>query len=218
MGITGKRRSILSLLLVGTWTAMGLISARNIPLYGLVATPFLVSAADDWLQEVDKKARYLTINKNLAVVEDQKRLFYWAIPVLLLVLFLFSRGIKLDLAQKGNEFDPKNFPVDAVDWVQENDPGERMFNYFPWGGYLLYRLWPDQKVFIDGQTDFYGERLTRQYEEVIDMEPGWQDVLKEYKVDWMILPTDSPIVIEIAKDNLWQIVYRDQTAVVVKHE
>ena len=38
----------------------------------------------------------------------------------------------------------------------------RIFNDFIWGGYLL-KEWPEQKVFLDGQTDFYGEDLARQH-------------------------------------------------------
>jgi len=30
----------------------------------------------------------------------------------------------------------------------------------------LYRLWPEKQVFIDGQTDFYGEALSREYAQV----------------------------------------------------
>ena len=59
-------------------------------------------------------------------------------------------------------------------YLEDNQPEGNMFNYFTWGGYLLFELWPEKPVFIDGQTDFYGETFTRQYEQVITLDDGWQ--------------------------------------------
>ena len=51
-----------------------------------------------------------------------------------------------------------------------------MFNNFIWGGYLLH-AWPEQRVFIDGGTDHYGEKLFNEYIQVWNLDPGWRDVL-----------------------------------------
>ena len=63
-----------------------------------------------------------------------------------------------------------------------------MFNDFNWGGYLLYRLWPNQRVFIDSQSDFYGEAFTRQYAAVLAGSDDWQGILNQYSVNWIIIP------------------------------
>ncbi len=57
-----------------------------------------------------------------------------------------------------------------------------MFNNFIWGGYLLHE-WPEQRVFIDGGTDHYGEKLFNEYIQVWNLEPGWRDVLKRWDID-----------------------------------
>ena len=49
-----------------------------------------------------------------------------------------------------------------------------MFNNFVWGGYLMH-AWPEQRVFIDGGTDHYGERLFNEYIQVWTLDPGWRD-------------------------------------------
>ncbi len=46
------------------------------------------------------------------------------------------------------------YPVHATEFIKENLKGN-MFNEYGYGGYLLYNLYPDQKVFIDGRTDLY---------------------------------------------------------------
>ncbi len=46
------------------------------------------------------------------------------------------------------------YPVYAVNFIKHNLHGH-MFNEYGYGGYLLYHLYPEQKVFIDGRTDLY---------------------------------------------------------------
>ena len=129
-----------------------------------------------------------------------------------LIGLLKNFGI-MDLTRTGNCFDPQVFPVQAVNWLESHPREGNGFNYFTWGGYLLYRRWPEQKVFIDGQTDFYGESLTRAYETAISAEPGWKDVLNKYEVSWAILPPQAPLALAL-EDDRWKAVYQDGTAVV----
>jgi hypothetical protein len=91
-----------------------------------------------------------------------------------------------------------------------------MFNYFTWGGYLLYRLWPQDTVFIDGQTDFYGESLTREYEQVMYVNQGWETVLEKYNVDWVIVPSDTPLVNSLQDELDWIPIYHDDTASILR--
>jgi hypothetical protein len=88
-----------------------------------------------------------------------------------------------------------------------------MFNAFDWGGYILFHLWPEQKVFIESQTDVTGE-VTRQYETVITLQEGWQDLFRQYNITWAILPPDWPLTSEL-KAQGWQTAYQDQTAVIL---
>lgn len=93
-----------------------------------------------------------------------------------------------------------------------------MFNEFTWGGYLLYRLFPLKRVFIDGQTDFYGEALTREYLRILNAEAGWQDTLNQYDVRWVILPPSRPLTRELTRTKGWREFFRDATAVIFVKE
>jgi hypothetical protein len=125
-------------------------------------------------------------------------------------------GVPLTPVAGGNAFSPRVFPVQAVDWLEAHPPAGRGFNYFPWGGYVLYRLWPDVRVFIDGQTDFYGEALTREYEQVITLSDGWQAVLEKYDVAWVLIPPDSGLARALHSGGAWSEVYADPTAVILE--
>ena len=91
------------------------------------------------------------------------------------------------------DFDPAIFPVAVVEKARAAGLTGRMYNEFTWGGYLLF-AWPEQKVFIDGQTDFYGEELTRTHVHIQGLYPGWRDLLKKWDVSLVIMPTGSSLV------------------------
>jgi hypothetical protein len=131
-----------------------------------------------------------------------------------LAALAFANGIRIDLSGQGNRFDPGVFPVAAVDWLESQSPPENGFNHFPWGGYLLYRLWPEGRVFIDGQTDFYGEALVREYEQVIGLGEGWREVLRRYDIGWALVPPGSAFAQALTKEPGWLQVYRDGTAAI----
>ena len=135
--------------------------------------------------------------------------------IVVLAVVCLSLGLTFDFQQSGYAYDPEVFPVAAVAWLEENPQDGNMFNYFIWGGYLLYEEWPDELVFIDGQTDFYGEALTRQYLEVLMAVDGWEDILAEYDVAWAILPPEEVVTHLMVVDLGWQEVYRDDVAVIV---
>ncbi len=201
------------------WLVMGLYSVRNVPLFAIVAAPLLAVAACEWLAASHHRARLLkqfsALDQRLLRTEQRLRGALWPVLVLALAIMGLRSGARLDFQQTGSQFDPQVFPVRAVDWLVEHPQPGAMFNHFPWGGYLLYRLWPGQNVFIDGQTDFYGEPLTRQYEQVITLAPGWEEVLDRYQVQWAIIPTGSALANALRGQAGWQVLYEDQTALIL---
>ena len=201
------------------WAVMGLYSARNIPLFAITAAPLLTAGLDDLLMMVSARSklalRFIDMDERLQT--NDRRFKGWVWPALCIIIAIvgFAAGINFDGERVGYGFRPDVFPVEAVDWLEQNPQEGHVFNYFIWGGYLLYRDWPDTLVFIDGQTDFYGEALTRQYMQVLLVEEGWESVLEEYDVAWAILPVDQVSAQMIPLKLGWQVVYEDETAIIL---
>ena len=209
--------SAAQIFLISGWSVMALYSARNIPLYVAVVVPYLCAEGTAILQDRQGSPLVAALNKfqiRFSAAENQLRGGFWGIALVILTFVLFLSGSTLDFTSEGNRFRPDVFPVDAADWIQENDLKGNGFNHFPWGGYLLYRFWPDRLVFIDGQTDFYGEELTREYEEVITVGESWETVLYKYEVEWALIPAGSDLAEVLTYDSTWSLVYFDQTAVI----
>jgi hypothetical protein len=223
-GLHGRRsepavQPAWSVLPAAAWLVMGLYSTRNAPLFAIVAAPILAASFGDWLaanhHRLKLLERFNALDHRLLHTDLSLRGMLWPLVVVVLFAVGLQAGTKLDFQQRGNQFDPKVFPVQAVDWLAAKPQPGAMFNEFPWGGYLLYRLWPSERVFIDGQTDFYGEHLTRQYEQVLTLSPGWEDVLKQYQVQWVLVKPGGALAGELRARPDWRVVYEDDTAIIL---
>lgn len=51
--------------------------------------------------------------------------------------------------------DQFHYPIGAVKFIKDYKLSGNMFNEYGYGGYLLYNLYPEQKVYFDGRTDLY---------------------------------------------------------------
>ena len=218
-GLRSKPVEAAQVLPVAGWTIMGLYSVRNVPLFAIVAAPVLAAALSDAFQANRQSFAWLErlcqMDWRLNRTDQSLRGFLWPALIFAFVWAGYASGAKLDLQQQGNAFDERVFPVQAVDYLKANPQPGNMFNYFTWGGYLLYRLWPEDRVFIDGQTDFYGERLTRQYEQALTLSPGWEKVLDQYHIQWVLVPPEEPLAETLKNEPGWKVVYEDETAILI---
>jgi hypothetical protein len=71
-------------------------------------------------------------------------------------------------------------------------------------------------VFIDGGTDHYGEQLFKEYLQVWNLEPGWRDVLRRWDIGLVLVPPDSRLADELARDQQWHPWYCDSVAVILQ--
>ena len=142
----------------------------------------------------------------------------WVFVVVLIAVVSLRSGTTLDPEGRGNIFDLHFFPVEAVSWLETHPQSGHVFNEFDWGGYLLLKMWPEQQIFMDGHTHIYGEELTREYEQVITLSKGWEDILKKYDVKWIIMRSEAPLVKALSASGNWQIAYEDATSTILVHK
>jgi len=216
LALLRSRIALLGLALWLIFSAFSLHSTRNIPLFAVVCTPWLALWVDALIRQtapllprVKKLARW-----SEAVDRTDASVHGWAFAVL---AFLLLSKAGLDRGAEGTfAFDPGKFPVAAVAELRDSGfaPPGPVYNEFIWGGYLLY-AWPEVPVFIDGQTDFYGESLTREYRDIRFIQPGWLDRLRERRIAWVIIPPEAPLASALELLDSWKVVYADDTAVVL---
>lgn len=193
------------------WLLLGLYSARNIPLFAIGAAPIFLEYA---VALLPANGFWSRVEWNVKRMEAQgSNYFVWSVLIILLAFSFAKRPV----LSTYNRFSNDIFPVEAVNWLDGHEQNGKAFNYFPWGGYLLYREWPDELVFIDGQTDFYGEALTREYQQVINLAGDWEQILDKYGVDWALIPATLPLADALEADG-WILLYEDDRAVILRRE
>jgi hypothetical protein len=203
------------------WLMLSLYGARNIPLFAIITAPLLMQGLENLFKNTKKRFKILhkitIVFTRFHKVDRQLKGYFWPVLSFLFVILGFVLGFRFYPEGSEYTFDPDKFPVDAVNWLDENQIKGEMFNFYTWGGYLQYRLWPDKRVFIDGKADFYGEDLVRKYNKVMNIEDGWEKVLEEYDISWVILPAEKPAVSIIQCKLGWEKIYEDDTTIILQN-
>ena len=193
--------------------AFSLQAQRNIELFALTALPLMAWHLDpDW-------RKIPGLGRIRRAFEQESDAQHRGVPsvifgVEMVVLALFgARFAGKEIVP--STFDPKVFPVTAVARARGEHLTGRIYSEFIWGGYLLYG-WPEQKVFIDGGTDHYGEDLVRQHIRLMTLQPEWRDVLTHWDISLALLATEAPLAHERAREPGWRVRFCDETAVLLE--
>ncbi|MEN8264959.1 MAG: tetratricopeptide repeat protein [Nitrospirota bacterium] len=125
------------------------------------------------------------------------------------------------------EFDirDKRYPSGAVEFIQKNNPGGNMLNLFNWGGYLVWHLYPDYRVFIYGRS--LNETAFFHYNKIMSASIGseqhvplWKKLLTAYNINIILIPAVSqsghivPLLNELYVDTEWELLYADGKAMI----
>lgn len=216
--IASRRRMHVArflLVLAGVWWA--LTAVRNLPLFGLTGLGVLALHIDPewhrlpgaWL--ANRRARFAA---GAAHANTAGWVFLCSA---FLALMALGHGSVLGRDLLVDEFDTQAFPVAAVNKARAEHLGRRLFADFTWGGYILF-AWPEQRVFIDGGTDFYGSEVMRDYDEVSALDPGWRDILDRRRVDLVLTKSHSKLAREIVRTPGWAMWYCDSVSVIAKRD
>lgn len=96
-------------------------------------------------------------------------------------------GVGTGLMRSG--LDGSTLPWKAVDYLRDNRPPDNMFNTYGPGGYLLYHLGPETKVFIDGRFFVYDKQVWEDFLAVRDGEMSIDEACERYDIRTFFLYT-----------------------------
>src|SRR3989442_15922699 len=74
------------------------------------------------------------------------------------------------------------------------------------------------KVFGIARHDLYGEQFLREYLTAIRLAPGWDEVLDEKRVNWVLMPGNSSLANMLKETHRWRVIYADDVAVLLERE
>jgi tetratricopeptide (TPR) repeat protein len=201
----GKRSNMADVALFGVFSLASLYAWRTLPFLALISIPIIAgNLKDAWEKLLSTAQRRSVLRRAFALV-----------LILYTPWYLFSDvGHFYRDYSFGLGVNMKLLPVQACDFVEENGIKGNMFNSYGFGGYLIWRFWPERKVFVDGRVEMYGLPFLGEY--MFYWHPEvWQRYEKDYGINYAIIDREPNYTTRyLDKNKDWSLVFFDDRALV----
>lgn len=209
LALGGKRPSMRNFLLLVVTAFAALRSARHVPLFAIIAIPMLAAAVDSILAQ-----RNQLLWLRLPTTAPPKTALNFVIALALVLLCVLRLR---SVVNSQPLLEARESPVAAVEHIhQQHLPGP-IFNSYEWGGYLIWTLYPDYRVFVDGRSDMYGDQFLTEFVHTYKAENDWHEVLRRFDVKTVVLPPEAPLTVALREDPEWNVAFEDKRSVVLTH-
>ena len=185
----------------------GLYASRNIPVSSILLVMIVAPMVPAKLGQ--------GFLQRMFAVEAGQRGHVWPVLAIVLTLLITLNGGRVGSNQLMDaHFGSKRMPVDAVNYLAQHDVQGPVLSPDYWGGYLIYRLYPKEKVVVDDRHDLYGEEFFKSYLKMMYGERGWDEFLRTHDASCALLPRDAALASLLATTQGWKLIYSDNVAVV----
>lgn len=176
---------------------------RNIPLFS-TASAFLIGSSIRQLSRLKEP--------DIKHFLDTNRIAIQLIAIMLLALGCillpcsdhFGLGVNLSV-----------FPDQALDFMRKNHLEGNLYNIYDWGSYLMWKGYPQYKVFIDGRgPDVYPMRIWRDYQSIQRGDDRYSQLLDKYEVELVLVSTADRLqrlINRLNSDGNWTLAFGSYT-------
>ena len=130
------------------------------------------------------------IISNLAQFQWRARRWKWVFLLPLLILIVFSaNNVRELISQKRLGLGIwTNYPEMTVKFLKEHNVRGNIYNDYGYGGYLIWHLWPNIPVFIDGRTPtIYDQDFLWLHGMTMQKKEVWEKVAERYEIDIILI-------------------------------
>jgi len=187
-----RRPDWLDLIAPLAMVGAALYSQRHIPLAAIALAPMGARAMADWPP---------TAPRAPSAGDAPFRLRRWhaatrreignAEGPMNLVIATVALAIAMAIAPAVSDWQRRRFesmlPVRSADYILANELQGPMLNDYHAGGYLIHRLHPQVPVFIDGRYNPYVGAVMQDYERLMRLEAGWEEIITRYDIRLAVL-------------------------------
>jgi len=119
--------------------------------------------------------------------------------------------------EPGMGIDRHSIPEAACDFMKASGVAGRGFTIYPFGGYLLWRFWPDRErlPFMDVHQSGTAE-IRGLYQEAFTDPGAWSTLDRRYRFDYVLLqrmpPPGETLLDRLDADSTWALVFLDDLA------
>lgn len=195
MMVSKKPVSLKDMVLLGGFTYLAMFGARNIALFMFITGPMLAEHAAGFLSPDRPQKQLPAVN--------------WLALAAVVAYGVYAFPPQMTVEEKVNK---ENFPVEAVQYMSENNLTGSLFNEYAWGGYLIWTRYPDNRVFIDGRADIYEDRVLPEYMRIVELKPDAYELLLKYDPQYILLSRKAPVNHLLKAKGDWKTIYEDEVA------
>ena len=162
--------------------------------------------------------------KSLSKYLEKKKAFASVCNLLLILFILYSSVLvvlnKTSYSLRGERvfgigIQAHKYPEQAAEFINATQLKGNIFNSHAFGGYLIWKCFPEHKVFIDGRLLLHGEKLLKEYNSIESWDPNAEKLLDKYQITGMLLTYPSEAVKDISIHRFlyenpdWKLVFWD---------
>ena len=212
--------------LVLVFANLGLTSVRHVPLFAIVAAPILADALQAALartRRIDWAGIRAAVRRRLpslapALTAPGAPLVAGAALLVTAVSAHWAGMAQVPTNPLRLDLDEGRYPTRTMAFIRENRLPPRLFSVYAWGGYELFRLYPEYRMFMDGRTHVYGPEVLKEFLDVVNVSPRWQTVLDKWQVQTILALRASPLTETLRAQGGWRLVFNEREAVVFVRE
>ncbi|MEJ2745677.1 MAG: hypothetical protein P8123_08360, partial [bacterium] len=168
------------LAIFGIFGYTALDAPRSLPFFAIASVPIISSRAQRLVDRLADDAWWSRYEKWLHSA------FVIGVALFTLWYLYKDRGNFQSDYEFGFGVNKKLVPVQAVDFIVNHGLKGPMFNSYGIGGYLIWRLYPGERVFVDGRVEMYGTDFLKTY--MFYWRPDvWNDYVKRYNLSYAII-------------------------------
>ena len=210
LALDARRITAFDVLLLVAFAYLAVSARRNLALFAVVATPLVtrhLGAA--WARHAPPAWRGAVATTVLTTLCIAGAGFAW---------HQLAYAWRVEGASAAALM-PDHYPERAVDWMAEEQPPGPLYHRMADGGYLIARLYPAQRVLVDGRLEVYGEREFAQLDVVDGGTPeGFQRLDAQYRFGTALLHhaflPDERLLAWLWQHPDWRLVFVDEVAAV----
>ncbi len=172
------------LLVVLPFLALALLARRNIPLFAIVAVPFLAVNLSEGAQRLVAGRRTVAVLRAAPIAV--------ALSLTVAVLAGASPTLFGLWRDRGLGVEPGLFPGKCVETLRETGDRGRVFHAMDFGGYLAWAD-PSQRTFIDGRLEVAGADWLARYIGAYENPAVWELLRSSWNIEVLLLQHSSPV-------------------------
>lgn len=217
-----RKLNLTELILFLGFAAFGLSSLRNGIWFSLVLSPILASQlAATKLSDGLNRSRLQRFWASRVSGASVDRKAVPTVNLAVALLMLLGCVVSAPWIQPLLTHQPlweEDTPVGAIDYIESQQLRGNIFHSQAYGDYLIWRLWPHQKTFLDGRVHLFGGDLVEKYSSIF-RDRCWEYWLAPYDIQYLFLRVSSKserTLMEKALDSSnWQLLYEDHLSVLL---